>query len=132
MFGRSNGESKRRGVGGARSAMLKDILDNPVCNNLCAGCGKEIPDPWYHQKSGKCFNCETKDREKKEMEDRIFNEVITLEARRDSILNGFGEAPQTDELVKELADIEAALQGHYAFFDDVQMFRAQVKYQVPL
>lgn len=132
MFGRSNGESKRRGVGGKRSTMFKDILDDPVCNNLCAGCGKEIPDPWYHKKTGKCFNCEKKDREKKEMEDRIFNEVITLESERDTIMQGQEESPLAPDQEKRLADIEAALQGHYAFFDDVQMFRAQVKYQVPL
>lgn len=132
MFNRSNGESKKRGVGGKRSDLFKDILDHPVCNNLCAGCGKEIPDPWYHKKSGKCFNCEKVEREEKAKMDKVFAEVIALESRRDAILEGFGLAEKTDELERELADIECALQGHYTFFDGVELARQSARFGTPL
>lgn len=64
--------------------------------------------------------------------DSLFSEVFLLEARREEILSHYGEATNHEELDKELADIETALQKHYFFMDDVCDWRNAQKAGVPL
>lgn len=66
--------------------------------------------------------------------DSLFSEIYILETRQLELTEHYKDATEEEQaqIAGELAEIETALQKHYAFMTDVQDWRSTQRMGVPL